>query len=53
MGAAFDVPAYRRYWASQLVSGVGTWAQGSGHVASTPADPETVPGGAGKSQTGE
>jgi MFS family permease len=27
MGAAFAVPAYRRYWASQLVSGVGTWAQ--------------------------
>ena len=27
MGAAFAVPAYRRYWASQLVSSVGTWAQ--------------------------
>ncbi len=26
-GAAFAVPAYRRYWASQLVSGIGTWAQ--------------------------
>jgi len=25
--AAFAVPAYRRYWASQLVSGIGTWAQ--------------------------
>ncbi len=25
--AAFGVPAYRRYWGSQLVSGVGTWAQ--------------------------
>lgn len=24
---AFAVPAYRWYWASQLVSGVGTWAQ--------------------------
>jgi MFS family permease len=25
--AAFAVPAYRRYWASQLISGIGTWAQ--------------------------
>ncbi|HEY5628181.1 MAG TPA: MFS transporter, partial [Candidatus Limnocylindrales bacterium] len=24
---AFEVPAYRWYWASQLVSGAGTWAQ--------------------------
>jgi hypothetical protein len=24
---AFAVPAYRWYWASQLVSGAGTWAQ--------------------------
>ena len=24
---AFAVPAYRWYWASQLVSGIGTWAQ--------------------------
>ncbi len=27
LGAALSVPAYRRYWASQLVSGVGTWSQ--------------------------
>lgn len=26
-GAAFAVPAYRWYWSSQLVSGIGTWAQ--------------------------
>lgn len=25
---ALAVPAYRRYWVSQLVSGTGTWAQG-------------------------
>ncbi len=25
--AAFGQPAYRRYWASQLVSNVGTWSQ--------------------------
>ncbi len=25
---ALAVPAYRRYWSSQLVSGTGTWAQG-------------------------
>ncbi len=27
MPPAFAVPAYRWYWASQLVSGIGTWAQ--------------------------
>jgi MFS family permease len=27
-GGAFSVPAYRWYWGSQLVSGIGTWAQG-------------------------
>jgi MFS family permease len=27
MGAALALPAYRRYWSSQLVSGIGTWAQ--------------------------
>ena len=27
-GGAFAVPAYRRYWGSQLVSGIGSWAQG-------------------------
>jgi MFS family permease len=26
-GSALAVPAYRWYWASQLVSGVGTWSQ--------------------------
>jgi MFS family permease len=26
-GGAFSVTAYRAYWASQLISGVGTWAQ--------------------------
>ena len=25
--SAFSVPAYRLYWASQLASGIGTWAQ--------------------------
>ena len=25
--SAFSVPAYRRYWASQAASGIGTWAQ--------------------------
>jgi MFS family permease len=27
VGAAFAVRAYRWYWSSQLVSGIGTWAQ--------------------------
>jgi MFS family permease len=27
-GGAFAVAAYRWYWGSQLVSGIGTWAQG-------------------------
>ena len=27
VGSALAVPAYRWYWASQLVSGVGTWSQ--------------------------
>ncbi len=46
MGAAFDVPAYRRYWASQLVSGVGpghrapgTWRRPPQIQKQSPAEP--------------